>query len=454
MRPHKARNEVDVIEGVSRPRKGHLAFDLNQHYRIDTAALESYAFAQWEPVLYDAMVVAAAIEYSDRIVKRSDRTWARNFSLHIPVHEPARWSHSEVLRALRDAVGFLTGDYWDFTFSARKGLAPRPEQPFLNIPANSKAVLAYSDGMDSCAVAGILQAELGNRLVRVRIGNETSQERTLDRSRQPFTAIPYKVVLGKMAKEPSARNRGFKFALISAIAAYLTNANEIVIPESGQGVFGPVLASVGHSYPDYRSHPMFSIRMERFVLALLGKSIRYIFPRLWYTKGETLKELLLSDTTNRWRSTRSCWRSNQWSSVENRRIQCGVCAACMLRRLSVHSAGQIEDENSYICSDLNATTLQSGTNPSFTKINQAFHEYAKAGVLHLDQIAMLADEGSGKAVHRHARLVSEALNLAFDDVAVRMVDMFKRHSIEWNSYIDTLGNHSFVKRWVRNKDEQ
>ena len=33
-------------------------------------------------------------------------------------------------------------------------------------------------------------------------------------------------------------SRGFKFAMISGLAAYLTGANKIIIPESGQGLSG------------------------------------------------------------------------------------------------------------------------------------------------------------------------------------------------------------------------
>ena len=58
-------------------------------WSFSTAGLESYAFARWEPVIYDAMVVAAAIEYGDRILRRPPQGWARHIALRIPVHDPA-----------------------------------------------------------------------------------------------------------------------------------------------------------------------------------------------------------------------------------------------------------------------------------------------------------------------------------------------------------------------------
>jgi hypothetical protein len=82
---------IDVVEPGRRPRKGHIAFDLGRDLEFNIDALRSYAFAPWEPVIYDAMVVAAAIEFSDRAVKRPSRGWARRISLRNPVHGPARW---------------------------------------------------------------------------------------------------------------------------------------------------------------------------------------------------------------------------------------------------------------------------------------------------------------------------------------------------------------------------
>lgn len=40
-----------------------------------------------------------------------------------------------------------------------------------------------------------------------------------------------------------------------------------------------------------------------------------------------------------WNKTRSCWQQSRNSSFASKRRHCGVCAACMLRRLSFHAAG-------------------------------------------------------------------------------------------------------------------
>src|SRR5690606_36460996 len=104
------------------------------------------------------------------ILRRPPQGWARHIALRIPMHDPERWRSNAVAETLQDAAEFLTGDYWTLEFPQRRSAAPAPEQSPLSLPVKTQAVLPYSDGMDSRAVAGLLGRELGNGLVRVRVG--------------------------------------------------------------------------------------------------------------------------------------------------------------------------------------------------------------------------------------------------------------------------------------------
>lgn len=438
---------IDVVESGRRARNQHVALVLGRDVTFSTAALETYAFARWEPVIYDAMVLAAAVEYGDRIVKRPSQGWKRRISLRLPVHEPQRWNDPAVAEALRDAVALLTGDDWSFEFVKRATAAPSPSQDFLHLPMSTEAVVAYSDGMDSRAVAGILGISLRDRLVRVRVGSKSWDRRT--GKREPFTLVPYGVPCNMNHRESSSRSRGFKFALIAAIAAYLTDAKQIVLPESGQGAIGPALLMVGHVYPDYRNHPLFTVRMERFVAALFGKDLRYVFPRLWNTKGETLRDYVSCVKDANWVSTRSCWQGSRWSSVNGKRRQCGICAACMLRRVAVHSAGLTEATDTYVCINMAAESLERGVDPAFTRLTRAYREYAIAGVLYMDQLAAMAGNDSLSDVKRHATVLAPALGLSRDETLERLAALLLRHAEEWKSYVASLGPRSFAARWIR-----
>jgi 7-cyano-7-deazaguanine synthase in queuosine biosynthesis len=441
--------DIDVVERGRRARKDHIAFELGRDVNFSMAALESFAFARWEPVTHDALVVTAAVEYADKIVRRAPHGWGRRLTLRIPVHDPARWSAPDVSGALHDALGFLTGDVWTISFVKRT--SPEPDLPTstLALTVPTQAILAFSDGMDSRAVAGIVGAKLGEKLVRVRVGTKTSDRPREKGKREPFTAVPYDVSSDMPNRETSARTRGFKFAMISGIAAYLTDAVEIVIPESGQGAIGPALLTVGHAYPDFRNHPRFTRLMERFLKALLDKNVSYVFPRIWNTKGETLRAYVSIDSTGAWRKTKSCWRNNQWSSVNGKQRQCGIRAACMLRRVSVHAAGLTEPPDTYICSDMSATTLQATVEQGFMKTGSAFRQYALAGILHMDHLADMATADQRSEITRHAATLGPALGLTPQEAGERLVTMLNTHAEEWKSYMNSLGAHSFVRKWAR-----
>jgi hypothetical protein len=151
------------------------------------------------------------------------------------------------------------------------------------------------------------------------------------------------------------------------------------------------------------------MRMERFLAALLRTPERLEFPRIWNTKGQTLREYVDLGTGDAWMSTRSCWRNSQWISLDGKLRQCGACAACMLRRLSVHAAGLTEKPDVYVCKDMNAPSIREAVDPRFMKCNAAFEQYALGGVLHLDDLAAMAENDEQAAVRRQAVLLAPAM---------------------------------------------
>jgi hypothetical protein len=111
-----------------RARRGRDACAIDRDITFSTSHLESYCLAEWEPALFDALVLTAAIEFCDRTRRRHAHTWAREIELCIPVHEPERWNDRTVSHALHDAIGFLTGDVWSISFTARRNPVARPQQ--------------------------------------------------------------------------------------------------------------------------------------------------------------------------------------------------------------------------------------------------------------------------------------------------------------------------------------
>ncbi len=217
---------VDVVEPESQVQRGWLGCKIGANVRFSTDDLETYCFKEWRPIVYDALLVAAAVEFGDRTQRRPSMKWEREIELRIPVHDPGHWNDHRVADALHDALDFLTGDRWHITFYQRGHPPSSPRQGMLSLPEGLSAVIPFSDGLDSRIVAGLMERELGAKLIRVRLGSKASGRAS--RQRYPFTSVPYHVRPGaKEFAESSARSRGFKFARISGLAAYLANAGRI-----------------------------------------------------------------------------------------------------------------------------------------------------------------------------------------------------------------------------------
>jgi hypothetical protein len=412
---------------------------IGKHIDFKLEKLQRYCLNDLEPFIHDVFLVAAAVEFCDRATKRRSHSWGRSFKVSIPVNDLERWN-TEVSQKLRDVLGLLTGDEWSFDFTE----TPRSERilnqrTFALESEGGAIVMPFSDGLDSWAMANIAKRDVGNRLFCVRLGNSR-----VGNGRQPFATLPYTVSPGVVHSESSNRSRGFKFALLSGVAAYLKRAEYVLIPESGQGALGPALLCVGHAPPDYRNHPVFMKRMTEFLLALTNNKIEFKFPRLWVTKGETVAESAESGGTE-WEKTKSCWqKGRQIASYTH----CGVCAACLLRRMSLFTAQLSDPPQNYAIKSLRGTSLQAGASYGFTKLTGALEEYAIAAVLHLDHFAELSTSAFAMQSQRcRVAELAGALGEPTESVRTKLLHLSNQHSKEWKEFVNNLGLDSFVRKY-------
>lgn len=446
-------HRVDVVESGVKVRRHRVSCEIGNSLKFDVARLKSYCFAEWDKRVFDSFVLAAAVQFCDHTKVRPSDGWGRDIELRIPVHDPTHWESETVSGALRAALELLTGDRWHLEFVQRRNSEPAPAQGNFVLPDGERVVIPYSDGLDSRAVAGLAERKYQRGLIRVRLGSRSFGESRRRTQRVPFAQVPYQVRYGgRGSVETSARSRGFKFALLSGVAAYLCGASRVIVPESGQGALGPALVPVGRTYEDYRSHPLFTNRVETFLSALFDHDIRYIYPRLWNTKAETLADFIRTcpDGEN-WAQTRSCWQGSRHVSVSGRRRQCGVCAACMLRRMSVHAAGRAERKETYVWENLSAERFEVGAAAGFrrTEPRGAMYEHAVAGALHLDHLSdLLLSQANSISLDRHIIRLSSALSLSERKTREKLGRLLSRHKSEWEGFVQSLGPRSFVARWT------
>ena len=429
---------------------------INENLVLNISKMISYFSARWEPVLHDAFVVGAAVEFCDKVKKRPKQGWKRCFSLNIPVHDPDQWSQSSVADSLRDALEFVTGDRWDLKFRPYKVPVTQLYPDPLILNRDISTIIPFSNGLDSCVVAGLEAAKLGKRsVVRVRLGTTNFAPKGINALTEPFAAMPYKVQNGgKKFAESSVRSRGFRFALVSAIAAFLCGAKQVIVPESAQGALGPSLIPVGQIYPDYRSHPRFGKKMEKFLRALIGFEGHYDYPYIWNTKGEALARFIAETPSSihaHWVDTRTCWKLNTQIGVNKTARQCGICAACILRRMSVHAAGQTEPISNYVWENLAVPVFESGVSSDFNKkkIFKSTKHDAVAGVLHMDHLARLSDFPEDvPRFNMESYWLSQSLGMCRNTVKQKLKRVLIQHRCEWENFMASLGSSSFIAGWV------
>ncbi|MEQ8441311.1 MAG: 7-cyano-7-deazaguanine synthase [Alphaproteobacteria bacterium] len=434
-----------VSEGDKKRGAGEEVARIGKEIFFDPEILSTYRYDGWLPVHYDLLVVAAAVEYADRCKARRLTKWSRTFELSIPVSDYRNWSKIRVRESLEDALRQLTGDAWHFTFEQGAGGATQARQALLPFPKDQvKYTIAYSNGLDSRSVSGLYPV---SEIVRVRVDGRKNR---VCKNEKPFDLIPFHVKPSK-SPENSVRSRGFKFAAITAIASHLSGVDRVIVPESGQGALGPVLVPLHNIYPDYRNHPVFFRKMERFIEKLLGSSIAFQQPRLWHTKGETIAEYLrVGDgaSVEGLLDTRSCWQQRWNARINGKLGQCGLCAACMLRRMSLHAAGVTEPSEKYGFNDLSIATFKDAKPRSNrARPSKSMLEYGIAGVQHLEQLARMA-EWPDPSLTVAAFEIAQSTGLSEAETLERLRDLLKRHAAEWRSFLDAQGKKSFIKGWI------
>ncbi len=412
---------------------------------FDPSILDTYDYKGWQPVHHDLLLVCAAVEFVDRRCGRRPRRWSRLFHIRVPVIELTVWQRPEVRALLHDTLTHLTGDDWNFSFiQAEDSVAMGMRQRNLPFRNRKEFVIAYSDGLDSRCVSGLF--ETGESAVRVRV---TQNKDRVKEAERPFDRIPFAVKLAS-PRESGGRFRAFKFSAITAITAHLSSVQRILVPESGQGALGPVLLPLHNIYADYSNHPTFFRKMERFVKALLGYSVTYEQPRLWYTKGETIGAFLAHSAKGQEAvlSTRSCWQQRWNVRFAGKLRQCGLCLACLLRRMSLHAANVNEPADTYTVGNLTSACYNDAIPRSNrNRLRHTMVEYGSVGARHLQQLADVAELPA--VLRPHVFEIARATGASERDTRNSLRKLLLKHAEEWRDFVSCQGKHSFIKNWTK-----
>lgn len=313
----------------------------------------------WPELSKDLIEVACAIFLADRVQPRSRDTLAsRHISLRLPVRQPKAWK--PVASHLERALSILSDDVFEIDFyHSRSGAGcfpPDDEMKLRTRPQTSKRnsertsiqrVALFSGGLDSTVGAAYLARRRETTAYVTYYVKDIQRIQTLlndtykiyGKGEQPlhiqFYIKPKREFAAKL-KEHSRRSRSFLFVSLAIAAAHAVNALEVSVCENG--VIALNLPFVPAMIPTRHAHSAFLQTMECVARELFKNEFRVVNPFELRTKGEMTE--FLRDHPRLALQSVSCW-NQQWSGrgANYGKGHCGYCVPCLVRRVSLHTAG-------------------------------------------------------------------------------------------------------------------
>lgn len=441
--------KILVAERQSSVSRGLICRDgIDAQYRPEV--LTAFFFRKPTKRILDLLRVLAAVAHADRrVVRRHSVCWGRDIELNIPVSEPDLWSSAEP--KLSALLNLLSGDGWSFSFRLSRHEYAIPDGDYLAFPPNGELATAYSNGLDSFSIARLVAsgevklsdgAEGKKNLVLVTTGQKLHKSDTYVqfgyRVRQvsvPFTISRF----GKsfQLREISYRTRAFVFQTLAALAAMQTESNAVIVGEAGQGSLGPWLTVTGQEVADLRTHPFFTDALSEFLQIILQVKFRFEHPLLWKTKGEVLSRLVGANLHDGWDDTRSCAVQVRHQQTSGRRLHCGLCPNCLLRRQSLTAAGLQDPDSSYDYSCIVEDDSCSGS----------VQRRAAQGLMPLIEFACIRQSPIGDdVIGREIRGLAEHLNMSLTDAYQRLDNLVALHRAELQSFLRERPARSILRQ--------
>ncbi len=302
------------------------------------------------PVLTDLVEVAAYVYCADQAVTRGGdgvvahgRDWRRSFSFHIPVRAMDVWSSEAVRTVLRDTLGFLSDDEYEFHFYGYKN--PVPMQSYLELAPGAEGineideVLPFSGGADSMGGAAAEAVRDGRRIVLVshRANPKISSKQKLLvedlRARcagnKPIH-IPVWVQKGlALDREYTQRTRSFLYAALAAVVALAFGRRRIRFYENGVVSLNlPISEQVIGARATRTTHPQVLSGYASLFGQLTDGAFEVENRFLWLTKSEVVDLIGDVGCAEFIKHSVSCTHTRDMTQMFT---HCGVCSQCVNR---------------------------------------------------------------------------------------------------------------------------
>jgi 7-cyano-7-deazaguanine synthase in queuosine biosynthesis len=276
------------------------------------------------------------------------RGWRRRLALCVPVSDPAFWTEPAQGGALREALGFLTDDEWDFAFDRA---APEVSQLPLDLPAlptveSPDAIVLLSGGTDSlCALVAHVAAGGRPLVVSHRSAPQLDrwQRDLLQAVRAKFPSWRFPQLSFWVqrrhgdAANSAQRSRAFLFAALGAAVAGQIGIRSVLLPDNGYvSLNPPISGQLMGALASRSTHPKFLRLFNRLVDGAFLNTVQVRNPLADVTRAEALGVLEPNGCAELLAGTHSCGNHR---GRTNAVPHCGGCSQCVDRRFSSVAAG-------------------------------------------------------------------------------------------------------------------
>lgn len=396
----------------------------------------------------DAFALALAIYVADWLcVRRNDEV--SHIRIVLPIWRPDLYAALEV--HLRDLLRLYTGDEWHFEWKQRIRSERRPSVQMQFEGISSPEVALWSGGLDSfggwwsryrsASASSYLLVGSGASDVALGLQRQLHREALhLAERVHPLAVELAQVPLfvfgaAMLRKEPSQRSRGFVFALVGAVCAFLRGQDNLHVYENGVGAINLPYCAAEVGLDHARSvHPSSLFEMSRLVEMLFDRPFLIWNPFVFATKAEVCEPLTQLASLTPFDSpiftTSSCDSPHRQLS---RPAQCGYCTSCLLRRQALGVNG-IEDQTRYAL---------------WSKVPHVSDSHALRAMLHqVDSLrSCLTSEHPWPDLLRCFPSLAEALSPTVTEQAgskeaaqSALVELYRRYCQEWEQVENNLWN--------------
>lgn len=314
-------------------------------------------------IAMDFLTIALAVTAADTFVKRDDAEdgWAREIALDLNLNNPQLWQSK--IHQLQEALSFLSGDIWSFSFSANGTKPPTPRKNdgrTKMLDANTlDSVCLFSGGLDSIIGAiDLIHNKRRPMLVSHSYKGDQAKQKNLaakigwDAQHCFAVNAAPRSVQGDTDVSMRTRSLNFlAFAVLAADAVRIINQKsghiDLFVPENGFiSINAPLTVRRIGSLSTRTTHPYFIEKIQE-IFNSVGIECVIKNPYQLATKGEMVKHCHNQAKLQRvYEATVSC---SHWKRANQ---QCGRCVPCIIRRASLHHNGWQEATGTYVHDNL------------------------------------------------------------------------------------------------------